>query len=152
MTRHLNLENLGTKDGLTLWMTQDPDHTLLFLKDDKTDLTVGYMLINPEREVPGVKNVVGGIYLKKPYRSRGLGTVFYLAAIRKLKALSSDGNIGLAAVRTWRSLEKYGYRVRLWCTSVDQEFNFTWGPDSIPVVDGVTIAKQREQYVLFILP
>jgi hypothetical protein len=74
----------------------------------------------------------------------------YLGALHVLKHMASDAVLSKNAIHSWRSLLKYGYKVKLWNNTTGKPQPFVWG-DEMPVVGGLPIsAIIREEFVLYI--
>ncbi len=139
-------QDLGTKDGFNLGYQRSVDIVILF--DVATETAVGYLeLSRIEEPAPFYVN---GVFVDPEYRGKKFGTVLYLGALHVHPHIASDGLIGMDAIRTWKSLEKFGYHVKMWSNTFDRPVDFKWGPDGIPVIGGRAMNKQQEEFVFYI--
>lgn len=140
--KHSNVSFLGKKGDLTLYWLKNKRLPAFYFKNEQ-DEVVGFL------DVIGSSNTVRAVYIDAKYRGQGLGTVLYLAAIKYLKVLRSSTNIGIMAVRSWKSVSKY-FKVNL--LEIDDRGNsnqveYEWGPDNIPIVNGKPITKQPDNFI-----
>jgi GNAT superfamily N-acetyltransferase len=144
-------ESLGIKDGLELGVfDKTSEYTMVALLDtEKT--CVGYLeLQDAPYDGLNIKYRIRSLFLLPEYRGKKLGTVLYLGGLHAFKHLVSDTSMSIHAVRTWKSLEKFGYKVRLFNTTLQQKVNFSWGSDGIPEVNNTSIEKIKDEFVLYI--
>lgn len=137
--------SLGIKDGIELLAVGQS-----FVLRDLNSQVVGYLDTSRECLVPKVIEAVSATFILPKYRGRKLGTVLYLGALHVFKRLASDSTIAPSAVMTWRSLEKFGYTVKLWCVTHDRRVDFEWGANGLPVVWGKPMDKLREEFVFYV--
>jgi len=130
-----NVSPLGKKDGLALFWLHDRRLPTFYFRNEQKEI-VGYLTVSTAEN-----NTVSGVFLDDRYRGHGLGTVLYLAAIRVLKRLRSSTDIGIMAVRTWKSISKY-YPVKLCNDADDSRVPYTWDDRGIPVTNDRPIDKQ----------
>jgi len=126
----------GTKDRISLfYLKHNKDSCSVFFRNE-SDIISGLL------EVSGYE--VDSIYIENNYRGKNLGTVLYLTAIRILGKLKSSFNIGIMAVRTWKSVSKY-YEVQLKDEN-DEAVKYEWGSNGIPVVNGKPITAIKTDF------
>lgn len=143
--------DLGTANGLqllwTYWITP-----VFILRDATTLEVVGYMELSSTDTDWGlrIKYYQSGVYIKPAYRKRKLGTVLYLGVLHVFQHLVSDPIIGIDAVRTWKAIEKYGYKVRIWNADAHQELDFVWAPDGQPLLHGRTMDEYEDTLLFYV--
>jgi hypothetical protein len=139
---------VGSQSNIELLRSSHVFQTLLLVKEGKV---IGYMeLQNNYYDGLTVKYVVHSVYVEPTYRGQRLGIVLYAGAIHCFKHIASDALIAVGAVRTWHSLAKLGYRVKMWSSSFDCPKQFTWGDDGIPVIDGKSIERTSEEFIFYV--
>lgn len=138
--------SLGTKNGINLGYLRSTDTLILF--DVTTETAIGYLeLTRIDEPAPFYVN---SVFVAPEFRGQKLGTVLYLGALNVHPHLASDGLIGIDALRTWKSLIKFGYDVKMWSNTFGRPVDFKWGPDGIPVIGGKPMNKQQEEFVFYI--
>jgi GNAT superfamily N-acetyltransferase len=94
--------------------------------------------------------VVEGVFVRPEYREQKLGLLLYQTAVSRFLALRSSSDIGIMAVRAWRSLSKtHNVTLYHWVSgkpSPMEEVEFEWGTDSIPVVEGAPITSTKDDF------
>lgn len=140
--------NLGTQEGLTLLEIHDTVDRVFALYDEETQKVVAYGKLENSPYRRGYKTMYN-LYVNKDYRGRKLATVLHLGALHVYKKLMSDTTMAMGALQAFKSLEKFGYKLRMWDTSTDRSVPFQWGSDGVPVVDGHSIAD-AENYALYV--
>jgi GNAT superfamily N-acetyltransferase len=139
LTRY-NVSFLGKKNDLSLYWLKNRKAPLFYFKNLEGNI-IGYLDVDAS-----ANNTVRGVYLDDSYRGQGLGTVLYLAAIKYLKKLRSSNNIGIMAVRSWKSVSKY-FKVHLHLDEYPYpEVDYQWGSDGVPIVEGKRIDKVRDYF------
>lgn len=143
--------DLGSANGLKLswaiWI--DP---VILLRDLSTGNIVGYMELSKADPTWGLKYKYyqAGVFIAPAFRGRKLGTVLYLGALHQFGHLISDPIIGIDAIRTWKSIEKYGYDVKLWDTGTRKTLNFTWASDGQPYVNGQPMSAYESDLLFYV--
>lgn len=148
---HDKFTDLGTANGLQLLMTTWINPVFI-LRDVKTLEVVGYMdmaKVDPDWGL-SIKYYQQGVYIKPAYRGRKLGTVLYLGALHVFQHFASDPIIGIDAVRAWKAIEKYGYKVKMWDSDNHQDIAFVWAPDGQPLIHGHTMDKYEETLLFYV--
>jgi GNAT superfamily N-acetyltransferase len=143
--------DLGTANGLQLmWITWV--NPVFILRDTETLEVIGYMdlaKVDPDWGLR-IKYYQQGVYIKPAYRKRGLGTVLYLGVLHVFQHFVSDPIIGIDAVRAWKAIEKYGYKVKMWDSDNHQDVAFVWAPDGQPLIHGHTMDKYEETLLFYV--
>jgi len=93
--------------------------------------------------------VMYNLYVDKDYRGLKLATILHLGALHVYKKLMSDTIMAPGALSAFRSLEKHGYKLKMFAINGRTSVPFKWGSDGIPVVDGESI-KDTERYALYV--
>lgn len=139
---------LGTQNGLTLLEVYDTLDRVIVLYNAETEKAVAYGKLEDSPYRRGYK-VMYNLYVDKDYRGQKLATVLHLGALHIYKRLMSDTTMAMGALMAFRSLEKFGYKVRMWDIASNKAVPFTWGSDGIPLVHGQSI-EQAENYALYV--
>lgn len=134
-------EYLGEKDGITLLhipvsIRPEVVESFVFLVENRV---IGFLYMFVEND--GAQ--VGAIWIEESYRGKGLGVVLYLAAIRAYGTISSNEDIGIMAVKTWRKLSKY-HPVGLYHYKIPKKYR--WNTYGIPEVNGIPITDLPDEY------
>lgn len=143
--------DLGTANGLQLgWIIWNGP--VFILRDVQNLEVIGYMELDDVDPDWGlhIKYYQSGVYIKPPYRKRKLGTVLYLGALHVFQHLASDPIIGIDAVRTWKAIEKYGYKVKMWDSDNHQAIDFTWSSDGQPLIHGHTMGEYDATLLFYV--
>lgn len=149
--RKTTIVDLGTANGLQmLWFTWV--NPVVALREVDTQQVIGYMELDKADPAWGLKYryYQAGVFIVPKYRKRGLGTVLYLGALHAFDHLISDPIIGIDAVRTWKSIEKYGYKVRMWDAEQHVGLNFTWAPDGQPLIAGLPMGAYESDLLFYV--
>ena len=145
-----SFESLGVKGGIELRLYVEPTKEFYALYSLDESRFIGYLsYITNCSHMPKMKGYVQASYLTKKWRGKGLGIVLYLGLLHNRKHVCSDANFSASAVRTWRALSKYNYKVKLWCTTFDKPTSFEF-IDNIPYVEGKSIERLREEFVMYV--
>lgn len=143
--------DLGTANGLQLvwFMWINPVFVLRIA--DTLDV-IGYMELDKVRPEWGlsIRYYQSGVFIRQSHRNRKLGTVLYLGALHVFNRLVSDPIIGIDAVRTWKAIEKYGYKVHMWDSNEHQEVPFVWSPNGEPIIHGRTMDKYKNELLFYV--
>lgn len=142
---NLVLKELGSKDGLTMNLIADTvDRVITLSTDDKKVVAYGKLEHSPYSRRWRMYN----LYVDKDWRGKKLANLLHLGAVHVFKHLESDTTMAMGALLAFKSLERYGYKLKLMNTS-GKTVPFTWGPDGIPVVNGHSIEKE-DKYALYV--
>jgi GNAT superfamily N-acetyltransferase len=141
-------QDLGTKDNLTMNLLADGLDRVITLYDNNTQKVVAYGKLEQSAYKPGYQTMYN-LYVDKDWRGKKLATVLHLGALHVYKKLMSDTTMAMGALNAFRSLEKFGYKLKMWDTAISKTVPFQWGPDGIPVVDGHSI-QDSENYALYV--
>jgi GNAT superfamily N-acetyltransferase len=139
-------DELGTANGLTLLHFKDGMDQIFALFDGAAVVAYGKLEHSVFDES---RYCMYNLYVDHAYRGKKLATVLHLGALHVYKKLMSDTCMALGALNAFRSLEKYGYKLKMLDTKTDKTVPFKWGADGIPVVNGKSI-EDSENYALYI--
>jgi len=140
-------KDLGTSKGLTMNMLDDTTDHVVTLYDDDLQKVVAYGKL--EDSPYSNRYRMYNLYVDKDWRGKGLATVLHLGALHVLKHLESDTTMAVGALKAFKSLEKFGYKVKMFDTDTGKTVPFTWGPSDVPVVNGHSI-EDEEHYALYV--
>jgi hypothetical protein len=143
-------KSLGVKDGIELvWFTWIGPVFCLRLVETKE--VVGYMNLDACDPDWGLrfKYYQSGVFIRKEYRGRKLGTVLYLGALHVFRHLVSDPHIGIDAIHTWASLSKYGYHVKLWSIESHMNIEFDFTPEGPKTAAGL-MTNLEDTFLLYV--
>lgn len=138
-------EELGSKDGLNMKLIADTLDRVVTLDNGERVIAYGKLETSPYSKRWRMYN----LYVDKAYRGMKLANVLHLGAVHVYKHLESDTTMALGALKAFKSLEKFGYKIKMLDTSTGETVPFTWGPNDIPVVEGKSI-EDAENYVLYV--
>ena len=138
-------EELGSKDGLNMKLIADTLDRVVTLDNGERVIAYGKLEASPYSKRWRMYN----LYVDKAYRGMKLANVLHLGAVHVYKHLESDTTMALGALKAFKSLEKFGYKIKMLDTSTGETVPFTWGPNDIPVVEGKSI-EDAENYVLYV--
>lgn len=138
-------EELGSKDGLNMKLIADTLDRVVTLDDGEKVVAYGKLEKSPYSNRWRMYN----LYVDKAYRGKKLATVLHLGAVHVFKHLESDTTMTLGALKAFKSLEKFGYKIKMLDVDTGSTVPFTWGPNDIPVVDGKSI-EEAENYALYV--
>lgn len=120
----------------------------LDLKYVKSKDTFYFYLQSKENKIVGFLSIenycIELVWIDPSYRGQNLGVSLYLAAINKLKKITSSTNIGIMAVRTWNKLAKY-CKVSLY-NEKNEKVKYHLDDRGVPVVNDIPIDKQKEDF------
>lgn len=134
---------LGSKNGLTMRMLKYGTDDIFTLDDG--DEVVAYAKLEP-----GIKSRrLYNLYVRTEWRNKGLASVLHLGALHIFKHLESDSTMAMGALKAFKSLAKFGYKIKLRNTHTGETVPFTWGPNDIPITQGKSI-ENSENYVLYV--
>ena len=138
-------EELGSKDGLNMKLIADTLDRVVTLDDGQKVVAYGKLEKSPYSNRWRMYN----LYVDKVYRGKKLATVLHLGAVHVYKHLESDTTMSVGALKAFKSLEKFGYKIKMLDTDSRSTVPFAWGPNDIPVVDGRSI-EDAENYALYV--
>lgn len=147
-TPRLIKNDLGTKNGLTMYELYDTLDRVFVLYNSDTQKAVAYGALENSWAKPGYKTMYN-LYVDKEYRGKKLATVLHVVALHVYKKLMSDTTMAMGALAAFKSLEKFGYKLKMYDTHTGQTVPFKWGADGIPTVDGHSI-ENSEKYALYV--
>lgn len=139
-------KDLGTANGLTLYYLSDGLDRVLALYDQTKVVAYAKLEDSP---FDMTRKCLYNLYVAKDFRGKSLATVLHLGALHVYKKLMSDTTMALGALKAFKSMERYGYRLKMLDTKSGKTVPFKWGSDGIPVVDGESI-EDAEHYALYI--
>jgi hypothetical protein len=135
--------DLGSKNGLTMRMMTDKGDDVFTLDDG--DEVVAYAKLEPGIESRCLYN----LYVRAEWRNKGLASVLHLGALHVFKHLESDSTMSMGALKAFKSLAKFGYKIKLRNTKTGETVPFVWGPNDIPATRGKSI-EDSENYILYV--
>ena len=138
-------KELGSKNGLNMKLIYDGLDRVVTVDDGEK--VVAYAALEDSRW--SNRKTLYNLYVDKDWRGKGLATVLHLGALHVYKHLESDSTMAMGALKAFKALEKFGYKVKMLDTKTGSPVAFKWGHDDIPTVDGESIAE-KEQYVLYV--
>jgi predicted GNAT family N-acyltransferase len=138
-------EDLGTKDGLHMRLIKDTLDRVVTIDDGTKVIAYGKLERSPYSQRWRMYN----LYVDKAWRGKKLANVIHLGAVHVYKHLESDTTMSMGALKAFRSLESFGYKLKMLDTETNKTVPFTWGPDGIPEVDGNSI-EDAENYALYV--
>jgi hypothetical protein len=139
-------QDLGTKDGLTMHLVHDGlDRVITLSTDDRKVVAYGKLEDSPFSNRKRMYN----LYVDKDWRGKKLANVLHLGAAHVYKHLESDTTMAVGALKAFKSLERFGYHIKLYDTNTGKTLPFKWGPNDIPEVNGESIAD-AEHYALYV--
>ncbi len=148
-------QSLGAKGGLELFLYKDtPFKTMVLVSGAEV---VAYLELNKAGDSDNATwysdllsyYIVAELFIAPKFRGLKLATVLHLGAAHAVKKLVSDINMAEAALHSFKSLEKYGYKMGLYNGSKSKKVAFTWGSDGVPVVGGQSIEDLDDNFVLY---
>lgn len=142
------VRDLGTKGDLTMYELRDIFTESFVLYDNAKRKAVAFAIVDELGYRPGYKSL-NALYVDKAYRGQKLATVLHLGALHVHKKLMSDTTMAMGALNAFRSLEKHGYKIKMFDTRNRRPVPFVWGPDGIPEVDGQTI-EESDDFALYV--
>ena len=89
------------------------------------------------------------LYVDSSQRGKGLANVIHLGAAHVYKQLESDTAMSMGALKAFKSLERFGYKLKLLDTDTGKTVAFKWGAEGIPVVKGQSI-ENADNYALYV--
>lgn len=138
-------EELGSKDGLNMKLIADTLDRVVTLDNGEKVIAYGKL----EKSPYSTRWRMYNLYVDKAYRGLKLANILHLGAVHVFKHLESDTTMAVGALRAFKSLERYGYKIKMLDTDSGSTVPFTWGPNDIPVVDGKSI-EEAENYALYV--
>jgi len=138
-------EELGSKDGLNMKLICDTLDRVVTIDDGAKVVAYGKLEKSPYSNRWRMYN----LYVDKAYRGKKLATVIHLGAVHVFKHLESDTTMSLGALKAFKSLEQFGYKIKMLDTDTGKTVPFAWGPNDIPMVDGHSI-EDAENYALYV--
>lgn len=138
-------EELGSKDGLNMKLIVDTLDRVVTVDDGDKVVAYGKLEKSPYSKRWRMYN----LYVDKAYRSKGLATVLHLGAVHVYTHLESDTTMSLGALKAFKSLERFGHKIKMLDTDTGHTVPFVWGSDGIPMVDGHSI-EEAENYALYV--
>jgi GNAT superfamily N-acetyltransferase len=138
-------QDLGSKDGLNLKLVSDVTDRVLTLDDGQRVVAYGKLEHSPYSKRWRMYN----LYVDKDYRGKGLANVLHLGALHVYKHLESDTCMAVGALKAFKAMERFGYKIKMLDTKNGKTVPFKWGADGIPVVEGRSI-EDSENYALYI--
>lgn len=138
-------QELGSKNGLNMKLIYDGLDRVITIDDGEKVVAYGAL----EDSHHSNRKRMYNLYVAKEWRGKSLATVIHLGALHAYKHLESDSTMAMGALKAFKGLEKFGYKVKMLNTDTGKTVPFQWGRDDIPVVDGDSIAE-KENFVLYV--
>lgn len=138
-------QDLGSKDGLNMKLISDTLDRVVTIDDGQKVVAYGALEDSPYSNRKRMYN----LYVDASQRGKNLATMLHLGALHAFKHLESDTCMAMGALKAFKAMERYGYKLKMLDTEADKTVPFHWGSDGIPVVDGRSI-EDAENYALYI--
>lgn len=138
-------KDLGSKDGLNMKFLPDGLDKVVTIDDGTKVVAYGKLEKSPFSSRWRMYN----LYVDKDWRGKKLANLLHLGAVHMFKHLESDITMAVGALKAFKSLERFGYHIKLYDTNTGKTVPFKWGPDDIPEVNGDSIEDQ-EHYALYV--
>lgn len=148
--------SLGAKDGIEMFLFKDLPFQTIVMVDDKT--VVAYLELVRVRDSSNSEwyemlsqeyYVIAELFIAPAYRGKKLATVLHLGAMHTMKHLVSDINMAVGALVSFKSLEKYGYKIGIINSSEKKKVDFEWGSDGVPEIDGKSMESYKDIFILY---
>lgn len=138
-------DELGTKDGLNMKIIKDTLDRVVTIDNGTKVVAYGKLEHSPYSQRWRMCN----LYVDKAWRGKKLANIIHLGAVHVYKHLESDTIMSVGALKAFRSLESFGYKLHMLDTETSKTVPFVWGPDGMPEVDGHSI-EDAENYALYV--